>query len=373
MPSAPTPLRTTIDRDLEDWLRLSLLPQLGPIGARRLLSALGEPAQIFRASRATLAEVVGERLADSIRRGPDAAPLAMALQWAAQPGHTILTLADAGFPRRLLEIPDPPVLLYARGRIELLERDSIALVGSRSATPQGLANATAFARALSAHGLTVVSGLALGIDAAAHRGALGEEGSTVAVVGTGVDVSYPRRNRDLMEAIASRGAVISELPLGSPAIAGHFPRRNRLISALAKGCVVVEAAIHSGSLITARIAAEQGREVFAIPGSIHSPLSKGCHALIKQGAKLVESAADVLEELQLAPRGPAAVLSETRPPAHDPHAARLLAAMGPDPVHPDTLCVQLRLTPDVVSAMLLALEMSGNVAPLTGGRYQRLA
>lgn len=361
-----------VSDDLEDWLRLTLIGGLGAVGARRLLSVFGEPAAVLRAPRRALAEVIGDRVADLIRRGAEPRSVAAATDWAGRPGHSITTLADPAYPGALLEIPDPPVLIYVRGNTELLARPAIAIVGSRNATAQGLANASAFARSLSEHGLTVVSGLALGIDAAAHRGALGHRGSTVAVLGTGADVVYPRRNRELFETIAADGAIISELPIGTPALAGHFPRRNRLISGLTKGCLVVEAAIHSGSLITARVAAEQGREVFAIPGSIHSPLSKGCHALIRQGAKLVESAADILEELHFAaPREapPAAAASGAVASAE----ARLLDAIGFDPVHPDTLCTRLGLTPDVVSAMLLTLEMNGSVAPLPGGRYQRLA
>jgi DNA processing protein len=243
-------------------------------------------------------------------------------------------------------------------------------VGSRNATPQGLANATGFARVLSEAGLTIASGLALGIDAAAHRGALQGEGSTVAVLGTGIDVVYPPRNAGLHRAIAERGALVSEFPLGTPPIGDNFPRRNRLISGLARGVLVVEAALASGSLITARLAVEQGRDVFAIPGSIHSPLSKGCHALIKEGAKLVESAQDVLGELGGAapPRTVSTVQQSSAEVEHE-----LLKHLGHDPCNVDTLCQRSGLTPDTVSAMLLQLELEGRVASLPGGRYQRIA
>ena len=226
--------------------------------------------------------------------------------WLEDPANDIVTLADTRYPRQLLQIPDPPPLLHVKGRVELLSRPALAIVGSRNATAQGMANAEAFARTLSDAGLTIVSGLALGIDAAAHRGGLAGSASSVAVLGTGADIVYPARNRALAHELAAGGALVSEFPLGMKPLAGNFPRRNRLISGLALGCLVVEAAADSGSLITARLAAEQGREVFAIPGSIHSPLAKGCHALIKQGAKLVESARDILEELRMgAPSVPA--------------------------------------------------------------------
>jgi DNA processing protein len=295
--------------------------------------------------------------------------VAQALAWAGQRGHTVITLADETYPKLLLEIADPPALLYARGRVELLACAALAIVGSRNATQQGEANAEAFARALGNSGLTIVSGLALGIDAAAHRGGLAGEGSTLAVLGTGIDVVYPSRNAALTAEIAERGLLISEFPLGTAPAAQNFPRRNRLISGLARGCLVVEAALASGSLITARAAAEQGREVFAIPGSIHSPLAKGCHALIKSGAKLVESAEDVLAELSgFHASGHA---STTRAPA-DAQDAGLLHHMGHDPVDVDSLCSRASMSAEQVSSELLRLELAGRVTALPGGLYQRL-
>lgn len=311
---------------------------------------------------------MGTPVAEALLRHDSGVEVAAALEWAALPGHHILSLADAAYPRRLLDSPDPPVLLYAQGRVELLNRPSVALVGSRNCTPQGAENAQAFARALSAAGLTVVSGLALGIDAAAHRGALKEPGATVAVIGTGPDRIYPARNRELAHRIAQEGVILSEFALGTPALAGNFPRRNRLIAGLAEGVLVVEAAERSGSLITARLAGELGREVFAIPGSIHSPLSKGCHLLIKQGAKLVESARDVLEELSPAtvpPAGPA-------PGADAGPAGPVLEAMGFDPCDVETLACRSGLTPDALYAILLQTELEGRVARLPDGRYQRI-
>jgi DNA processing protein len=281
----------------------------------------------------------------------------------------VITLADDIYPRLLLEIADPPPLLYARGRVELLQRSALAIVGSRNATLQGEANAQTLARALSEAGLTIVSGLALGIDAAAHRGGLAGPGSTIAVLGTGIDVVYPSRNAPLAAEIAERGLLVSEFPLGTAPAAQNFPRRNRLISGLARGCLVVEAALASGSLITARAAADQGREVFAIPGSIHSPLAKGCHSLIKSGAKLVESAEDVLAELAgFRATGYASTTKQTPTGAE----TGLLAHMGHDPVDVDSLCSRAGMSAEQVSSELLRLELDGRVAALPGGLYQRL-
>jgi DNA processing protein len=299
-----------------------------------------------------------------------------ALTWAAQDRHHVVTLADEHYPKALLEIADPPAVLYAIGRIELLERFALAVVGSRNATAQGERNAEAFGKALSEAGLTIVSGLALGIDAAAHRGGLCGPASTIAVLGTGVDVIYPRGNSELAHRIGVEGLLVSELALGTGPAAHHFPRRNRLISGLSRGCLVVEAAAASGSLITARTAAEQGREVFAIPGSIHSPLSKGCHALIKSGAKLVESAEDVLAELsgfrQSGTASTVTVLRSGRGGETVAVQGGLLAHMGHDPVDVDALCARAGWPVEQVSSELLRLELDGRVAALPGGLFQRL-
>jgi DNA processing protein len=291
-----------VESDLADWIRLSLVAGVGDETARELLARCGLPGEIFQQSHTALSALVGSKLAANLLAEPEAESMQRALDWAAQDNHYVFTLADAEYPQALLRTADPPPLIYVVGRPGLLNAPALAIVGSRSATPQGLANAEQFAQTFADAGLTIVSGLALGIDAAAHRGALKGAASTIAVVGTGADIVYPSRNRDLAKAIAERGAIISSFALGTPAIGNNFPQRNRLISGLARGVLVVEAAMQSGSLITARLAGEQGREVFAIPGSIHSPLAKGCHRLIKQGAKLVESAQDVLEELGELPR-----------------------------------------------------------------------
>jgi DNA processing protein len=248
----------------------------------------------------------------------------------------------------------------------------LAMVGSRNATAQGERNAEAFAQALGGAGLSIVSGLALGIDAAAHRGALATAASTVAVIGTGADRLYPARNESLARAIVDQGVVLSEFPLGTPALASNFPRRNRIIAGLGLGCLVVEAAQRSGSLITARLAAESGREVFAIPGSIHSPLSRGCHQLIRQGAKLVESAQDILEELRWESTPPRAVSPAPTFAKPDDAAERVLTCLGDSPCALDTLSLRSGLTPADLLAMLLPMELAGRVAQLPGGLYQRL-
>ena len=361
----------TQDPGLASWLQLSLTPGLSPATVRKLLQQFGLPQAVLARKRGELATLVPSAALAALDSEPVASAVARGLEWSAQVGHALVTLADETYPKLLLEITDPPPLLYARGRVELLARSALAIVGSRNATQQGSANAEAFARTLSESGLTIVSGLALGIDAAAHRGGLQGPGSTIAVLGTGIDVIYPQRNAALAGEIAQRGLLISEFPLGTAPAAHNFPRRNRLISGLARGCLVVEAAVASGSLITARAAAEQGRDVFAVPGSIHSPLAKGCHALIKSGAKLVESAEDVLTELSgFRPSG----YASTHEPRREPAAADtgLLAHMGHDPVDVDSLCSRAGLTAEQVSSELLRLELDGRVAALPGGLYQRL-
>lgn len=352
------------DAELAAWIKLSLVQGLGGQSLRKLLAAFGLPQQVLAAGRAALAKIVSAEIAARVLADADSPAIDAALEWAAAEGNAVLTLADGEYPQSLLETPDPPALLYLRGRRELLARPGLAVVGSRNATPQGMSNAEHFARAFSAAGLTIVSGLALGIDAAAHRGGLDAAGSTIAVLGTGADILYPQRNRALGERIAREGLIVSEFPLGTPPHGANFPRRNRVISGLARGCLVVEAALASGSLITARLAAEQGREVFAIPGSIHSPHAKGCHALIKQGAKLVESAEDLLQELGL-------IGTMAQPAVIDPVVPGLLAQLGYDLCDIDTLCARSGLTAAVVSAMLLQLELDGKVASLPGGLYQR--
>ncbi len=353
---------------LDAWLRLSLVAGLGHAALRKLLGEFGSPGAVLAAGPATLRRWVETDIAAAMAAGGNAAAAEVALQWLADSANHIVTLGDAGYPRLLLEIPDPPPLLYVKGRRDLLNRPALAIVGSRNATAQGIANAEDFARSLSAAGITIVSGLALGIDAAAHRGGLSATASSIAVVGTGLDVVYPARNRELAHQLAARGLLISEFALGTPPLASNFPRRNRVISGICRGCLVIEAALQSGSLITARLANEQGREVFALPGSIHSPLAKGCHALIKQGAKLVDSANDILDELKL----PATASEAPSTPKVDDDAAVLLDQLGYDPTSLDALCARAAMPPDVVSGLLLKLELQGLIETLPGGNYQRV-
>jgi DNA processing protein len=350
--------------DLEGWLRLTLAPGLGPAALRALLGRFGLPAQVLANRQALPPEFSRALDSDAVS---DAVSVTM--EWLGQPGRALVTLADVEYPKLLLEIPDPPPVLYCRGRVELLARPALAVVGSRNATAQGKRDAETFSRTFSAAGITIVSGLAQGVDAAAHRGGLAGGGSTIAVLGTGVDRVYPQSNAALAADIERDGLLLSEFPLGTRALPHHFPRRNRLISGLAQGCLVIEAALASGSLITARTATEQGRDVFALPGSIHSPLSKGCHALIKSGAKLVESAEDVLAEL---PGFRLTTVGAPRMPEQPADASPLLEYMGVDPVDVDSLSARSGQAAQQVSAELLRLELAGRVAALPGGLYQKL-
>ncbi len=362
-----------LDAELAAWVALTQVPGLGGEGLRRLLMAFGSPEQVFSASRLALVQHVKPVVAEAIARGADDTDNALLdtlAAWLAATGNGIVTLADADYPQALLNIPDPPPLLYTKGNRALLNRPALAVVGSRNATAQGIGHAENFSQAISAAGLCIVSGMAHGIDSAAHRGGLRECGSSIAVVGTGLDRVYPAVNHELAHALAIGGLLISEFPLGMPPLAANFPRRNRIISGLALGCLVVEASVQSGSLITARMALEQGREVFAIPGSIHSPQAKGCHSLIKQGAKLVESAQDVLDELECYFPGGAIAASphrDDRPLQEHP----VLAHMGFDPQGMDALAERSGLTVEALSAILLQLELEGRVAALPGGLYQR--
>ncbi|HUR90449.1 MAG TPA: DNA-processing protein DprA [Ramlibacter sp.] len=370
-----------MDREeLAGWLRLAL-PGVGNEAARKLLAEFGLPAQVLAQSRDTLAAIVGPALTKAVLDPPaEFEPqVERTLQWLEASDATaprmVLTLADSRYPPGLLQLSDPPLVLYVTGPARAPWPDALAIVGSRNPTAQGLTNAREFAASFARAGLTVVSGLALGVDGAAHEGALegaaADAVATVAVVGTGLDRVYPKQHRDLAHRIAARGLIVSEYPVGTPPLAQNFPKRNRLISALSHGTVVVEAALQSGSLITAKLAAEQGKEVFAIPGSIHSPQSRGSHALIKQGAKLVETAQDVLEELPL--------LAGRAPPSATPKKKgggaqdSLLAAMGFDPVGLDALVARTGVGAAALQARLLELELAGEVARLAGGLFQRIA
>lgn len=373
---------------LAAWLRLMATEGVGTQTARELLTHFGLPEEIFDVGFSSLQKRVPEKTARVL-----SAPIASDIQthieqtlaWAAQENNHVITLADSNYPQALLRIADPPTLLYAKGNVALLNKPAIAIVGSRNASAQGMLNADRFAQNLSDAGLTVVSGLALGIDTGAHTGALQsakaankatDTGSSIAVVGTGLDIVYPAANRALAHQLADVGCIISEYTLGTPAIAHNFPRRNRIISGLSLGVLVVEAAAQSGSLITARSALEQGREVFAIPGSIHSPLAKGCHQLIRQGAKLVESAQDILEELRWDHPLLQTSLGNTTSIAvsnlSDPKLQSLLENMGHDALNVDQLVARSGLPVASVQAALLHLEMQGHIECLAGGQVRRL-
>ena len=385
--------------DLADWLRFLLVDGLGSMTAQKLLRAFGLPYNILKQSHGTLAGITSDRIATDLRASLSEAfqkQMDMTLAWLTSPENHVLTLDSPHYPQFLLSTADPPPLLYVKGRVDLLNGlANLAIVGSRNATAQGISNAEQFAQELAAGGMNIISGLALGIDAAAHRGALAAvsknqaSGSTIAVIGTGCDIVYPARNRELAHQIAQEGVIVSEFHLGTPAMTANFPRRNRIISGLAQGVLVVEAALKSGSLITARQAAEQNREVFAIPGSIHSPLARGCHALIRQGAKLVESAKDVLEEIAQPLNVSAYSLGSVEvaaPECQDldidantgakvehPNDVQqhILTALGFDPCDLDTLAARTTLTIAVLSAELMMLELDGRVEKRPGNVFSQ--
>lgn len=382
--------------ELSAWLRLSLTPGVGNASARKLLAAFGLPQQVFTQSASALRQVASAKQAEALETPPAdlASALARTWEWLQADGEhrRVIVLGDAVYPQSLLNMEDPPLLLYAMGSalawqphgLALCARTSIAVVGSRNPTPQGTVHAKQFSKAMAQAGLTVVSGLALGVDGAAHEGAL--EGAsagqlpTIAVVGTGLDRVYPKQHLNLAHRIAQQGVVLSEYPLGTPPLAANFPKRNRLIAGLSCGTLVVEAALQSGSLITARLAAEQGKEVFAIPGSIQSTQARGCHALIKQGAKLVECAQDVLEELKLAPTLTLDSLPGSDAPSRFANQGleglgadqSLLDALGFEPTGLDALQGRTGLDTPTLQANLMALELQNQVARLPGGLFQRV-
>jgi DNA processing protein len=386
--------------ELSGWLRLTLTDGVGNSSARRLLAAFGLPEHVFRQSDDALRQVLGPAQAKALATPPAelTALVNATLDWLRQvdnrsgePARNVVCLGDPRYPAGLLSMEDPPLVLYCMGGpANAVQTDGrptdeaidwftqgfahgVAIVGSRNPTPQGAENAHQFGKALAEAGLTVVSGMAMGVDGAAHTGAL--EGAnpqahcpaTIAIVGTGLDRVYPKRHLELARRIARQGLIISEYPIGTPPLAANFPKRNRLIAGLTRGTLVVEAALQSGSLITARLAVEQGRDVFAIPGSIHSAQSRGCHLLIKQGAKLVESAQDVLEEwgwvggATPAPAGSNVALENS-----------LLEALGFDPVSLEALLARTGLDTAHLQAQLMELELDGHVARLPGGLFQRI-
>ena len=401
---------------LQAWLRLSLTPRVGNKTARALLQGFGLPEQIFQQSPAKLQTLVSPAISQQLCTLPAELETLLDVTWAwlntpapvrrasdkplqtegAVIGKRLLTLADPDYPQSLLLIPDPPLILYVMGQTQHLHWLSpaplkapraVAIVGSRNPTPQGSLNAQEFAHSLAQAGLTVISGLALGIDTAAHQGALAggtlaNPLHTVAVVGTGLDRVYPQQNHALAQHIAQQGLLLSEYPLNTPPVMANFPKRNRLIAGLSQGCLVVEAALRSGSLITAKQAVEMGKEVFAIPGSIHTTVAKGCHDLIKQGAKLVDSAQDILEEMKDLPLASMA-FSPSHPsdihataldatPTSPPLANRLAAHLGHAPVGLDELQRRSGLPTSQLQAELFQMELAGTLGRLPGGLYQQL-
>ncbi|OTP75969.1 DNA-processing protein DprA [Caballeronia sordidicola] len=412
-------LGVTDPNDVSAWLRLANAGGLQPIALRALLAEFGSPHAVLDQSFGALAAIAGEKAARAVAAPPPSSELGTfdeclgrTLEWASIEGNSIVTLADTAYPPALLTMPDPPPLLYVKGRLDLLQSRAVAIVGSRSATPQGIEDANRFAHALSNAGLAVVSGLALGIDAAAHRGGMSGTGGTIAVIGTGADLVYPSSHHALAHEIAANGTIVSEWPLGTPARSANFPQRNRLIAGLSSGVFIVEAAMRSGSLITARLANEMGRDVFALPGSVHAPLARGCHRMIKQGAKLVETPEDILEEfgfkIETEPdvaskgrkRGKARVAKDpgereaaegefalelqsprvSRPATaswalakvENPDAARLLDALGHSPATLEILAERTEMNGATLQSLLLQLEMSGRIGALPGGRFTRL-
>lgn len=371
------------DIELGAWLTLVRTPGVGPVIGERLIQKFGGPEQVLAGSQSALADAGLKQPAIEFLCNPTNDAIAADLDWLSKDKNHIVCQSDPRYPARLKSITGAPLLLYIHGDPETLLAPQLGMVGSRSPTPAGRDNAHEFAKTMASSGFVVTSGLAGGVDAAAHQGALAAKGLTIAVCGTGLDRVYPASNRALAYEIAQEGALVSEFPIGTPANASNFPRRNRIISALSLGTLVVEAALKSGSLITARHASEQGREVFAIPGSIHNPLARGCHSLIRNGAKLVESAEDIIEELasyipeareQLSQSNEQAISPSSNPVlGASSFAIRVFEALGFEPVSPDTLIEQLNSNAQTVSAALLELELLGATAADENGFYQRLS
>jgi DNA processing protein len=357
-------------RELYHWLLLNKTPGIGPVTFNGLRAAGISPRDTIEMAKAGQAiPQLSPQAIKAIRNADDNA-IEQDLRWQEGTGNHIITLDDPEYPPLLLEIPDPPPLLYVHGNPWCLHNNQLAIVGSRNPSPAGEENAYAFASSLSLTGLCITSGLALGIDTASHKGALDSNNQTIAVIGTGLDRVYPARNKALAHLIAENGALVSEYPLGTRPLPGNFPRRNRIISGLSLGTLVIEAGISSGSLITARLAIDQGRDVFAIPGSIHNPLAKGCHHLIREGAKLVESANDILNELaHVLPNLNTPVKNTTSNTATDEidkEIKSLLDLVGFDPTSTDMLIKRSGLTAETVSSMLLVLELRGMVKSSSG-------
>lgn len=358
---------------LKYWCALLRTPGVGSRTFFRLLEASVDPEAVFQASHQTLKSFGLKERSIAYIRSPDWSRVEEDLCWAEQPENTIVTLRDQRYPTLLSKITDPPPVLFIKGNAGLLSKPQIAIVGSRNPTDSGFRTAVEFASALSHSDFVVTSGMALGIDAASHQGALRYNGQTIAIMGTGLDRVYPASHQNLAHEIAAKGALVSEFPLGTPPKPGHFPRRNRIISGLSMGLLVVEAAIQSGSLITARLALEQNREVFAIPGSIHNPLARGCNALIKEGAKLVETCDDILQELGhfIGMFKSEENLTDTKPKL-EPIQEKLLKCIDFAPTSIDTLVDKMSVNVETISSLLLILELQGYISSVAGGCYIRI-
>lgn len=367
--------------DLTYWFALLRAPGIGVVLARKLLDYFGDAANVFLGQRQQWQALGCKGATLDWLAAPPWSSCDSDIEWLAQDDHHFIHCLDDRWPSKLGEVAAAPIALYAIGDIDLLSVPQLAIVGSRNPTAAGRDAALEFGKHLAAQGIAVTSGLALGIDAAAHEGALAAKGHTIAVCGTGLDRVYPRRNHDLAKQIAEHGLLLSEFPIGTPVMAHNFPKRNRIISGLSLGTLVVEAAVRSGSLITARYASEQGREVFAMPGSIHNPLARGAHKLIRDGAKLVENASHILEELapQLGHEGrqlAATVVSSVAAPKlaspmSETKQHPLMKYLEYEPVSADSLIEKSGLTVDVVSSMLVLLELEGLVAKTPTGEYIR--
>ena len=358
---------------IEHWLTLTLADGVGSKTMQALLNHYGSPYAAVKAPMSDLRRFVPEKAANDIINGTNAAAISATIKWQQEEGNSIITLADSHYPQMLLEIADPPALLYARGDVALLSLPAVAVVGSRNASAAGIRNTEIFARALAAAGCCIVSGLAQGVDTAAHRGAL-VAGATIAVIGTGADIVYPRENRSLAQQVNNQGLMLSEFALGTKPLAGNFPRRNRIISGLARACLVVEATLKSGSLITAKLAAEYGRDVFAVPGSINSPLHRGCHQLIRQGAKLAENVKDILDDLNIdiPQQSDAARYEESRTAGAQTADSSVLTYINYQPTSIDDIAMRSGTSAEALLPALLELEIVGKIVATAGGGYQRV-
>jgi DNA processing protein len=361
--------------DVFYWLALSLTPGVGSILIKRLLDRFKTPEAVFRAPVKELLSVegLGEKAAGEIRKGPSEKKVEKELNFLKELGGTILTFKEEGYPKRLKDIYDPPPLLYVRGALKKEDELAVAIVGSRKTSPYGRWITEKISQELVRHGVTIVSGMARGIDSAAHKGAISQGGRTIAVLGCGVDVIYPSENRNLFHQIINQGAILSEFPMGSRPEGGHFPRRNRIISGLSIGVVVVQASAESGSLITASYALEQGREVFAVPGNVGSEGSRGTNRLIKEGAKLVEMSEDILEEILPQWKRGREIIQEVEPPWKDLNKEEmtLYQLLGETPIHIDVIIRESRFDPGRASSLLLDLELKGLISQWPGKCFSK--